>query len=105
MARRRKPSAPVLLGYVCFFTFMFLLSACLFKLVKTRIESFKSGYEIARLEREEQELKEEIRGLALERARLESVYHLLQMNQAMNLYLLPPHEWMEFEPLRKTNTK
>jgi hypothetical protein len=52
------------------------------------------GYEIVRLEKEKHKLEEELRTLEIERAKLLSCASLLQLNQSLGLYLLPPEEWL-----------
>ena len=82
-------------SYIYFFSFMLLLAFILFALVKTRLESFELGYRIAQQQKEQQELQQELRELLAELTYLRSNEHLLQMNQKMQLQLLPARQWMQ----------
>jgi hypothetical protein len=84
-----------LVSYLLFALFALLLLSSLFLLTRVRLESFELGYRIVQLEQERDRLKARTRSLEAQRTRLSTSAHLLQMNQSMGLYLLPPEKWIQ----------
>lgn len=91
----RKGGLKIFWGYIVFLFLLSLTALFLMVLVQVRLDSFDLGYRVAKLQKEKEQLLEEIHVLQYETTRLSSPSRLLEWNQTMELNLLPPEEWME----------
>jgi hypothetical protein len=81
-------------GYAAFILCGMLLIGSIFMLTRVRLEGFSIGYQIMQLEKERDRLRVQLRELETELTQCGSPVYLLQMNQALGLYLLPPEQWL-----------
>ncbi len=81
---------------------LFMISMFLLALVKVRTETFQLGYKLALLEKEKNELTEQIQSLTAEIAQKSSYAQLIQLNESMKIGLLPPDQWTKPEKTEKT---
>ena len=84
-------------NYLVFVVFTMLILVSLFFLAKVRLESLQLGYRIMALYKEQQQLQSKTALLERERNQLRSYPQLLQLNESLGLYLVPPEEWWRDE--------